>query len=662
VRVHRNVLIPMSDGVQLAADLYAPADVSLQDDSAPLPVVLEYIPYRKDDMVPGSRYYDRLVEHRYIVARVDVRGTGSSGGVNTDEYVAQEQADGHETVEWLAAQPWCDGHVNMMGFSYGGFTALQVAATRPPHLTSIIPGYFTDDRYTDDCHYAGGLMRMYYDVLYYGTFMIAYNALPPAAESFGDDWPGVWDEHVRRNEPYMLQWLRHQVDGPYWRQGSVRDALGDIRCPVLMLAGWQDGYPNPPLRLLEGLSVPHKLLVGPWNHAQPDMAVPGPRIDYLHEVVRWLDHWCRDRDTGIMDEPPIAAFVQEHHAPVADRLDSAGHWRSEVSWPPPGASERTLHLGAGRLAPEHDAPDEDALEYVPTVGTAGGLWSGGVPFGLAGDQREDEPHALLYTTGLLEEDVTILGRARVVVHVACSAPVIGFVARLCDVAPDGRVQLVTKGMLNATRRASLSNPEPLVPGEWYALELELDATAWRFRSGHRIRLSISNSDWPNVWPTPYAATSWLARGETTPSRLILPEVPREGSGPAPDFRPSSRTVSPHAAAPVPPTWRVSREPLTRASTVEIEWQSRERVDAWTVIEREYSLRATVREDDPARASARGRHTSRVLRGERCYSASSDVSIQAAERRFDVAIALDVALDGNLHGSRRWVEAIPRNLL
>jgi putative CocE/NonD family hydrolase len=250
VRVFRDVLIPMGDGVHLAADVYAPAHMN--DLLAPgrgLPVVLEYIPYRKDDLAAGGRFYEPLVAADYLVVRVDVRGTGSSSGISTDEYLVRETRDGYETVEWIADQPWCDGNVNIMGFSYGGFTALQIAATRPPHLRSIIPGYFTDDRYTDDCHYVGGLMRLYYDVFYYGTFMVAYNALPPS-DALGESWPAIWETHLDHNEPYLLEWLRHQTDSAYWRRGSVREVVEDIECPVFMIAGWQDGYPNPPLRLL----------------------------------------------------------------------------------------------------------------------------------------------------------------------------------------------------------------------------------------------------------------------------------------------------------------------------------------------------------------------------------------------------------------------------
>lgn len=191
---------------------------------------------------------------------------------------------------------------------------------------------------SDDCHYRGGLLRMYYDTGFYGSLMVALNALPPDPEWAGSDWARLWEEHLEGSEPYILKWLRHQTDGAYWRNGSVGDVAERIRCPVFMIGGWRDGYPNPPVELYRRLTVPRKLLVGPWNHALPDVAVPGPRIDYLREVVRWLDHWCRGTDTGIMDDPPVVIYVQHSEPPVVDRLDSAGEWRAEAEWPHPAAS------------------------------------------------------------------------------------------------------------------------------------------------------------------------------------------------------------------------------------------------------------------------------------------------------------------------------------
>ena len=215
VRLLKNVMIPMRDGVRLAADLYMPAGERSSRGWDRFSVVMDYIPYRKDEVyLAAFPHYTYLPRRGYVVARVDIRGTGASEGVNVDEYTLQEQQDGYDAIEWLAAQPWCDGHVNMMGISYGGFTALQVASHGPPHLTSIIPVDFTDDRYTDDCHYRGGLVRKYYDIGWYGGRMIAWGAMPPYPDWSGDEWARVWEQHLAHNEPYLLKWYNHQTDGP----------------------------------------------------------------------------------------------------------------------------------------------------------------------------------------------------------------------------------------------------------------------------------------------------------------------------------------------------------------------------------------------------------------------------------------------------------------
>jgi uncharacterized protein len=656
VSVVKNVLIPTRDGTRLAADLYLPNP----EPPGPVPVVMEYIPYRKDEVAPEARLYTELPRRGYIVARVDCRGTGASEGCVTDEYLLQEQLDGYDAIEWLAAQDFCDGHVSQMGISYGGFTALQVAALAPPHLTTIVPIHFTDDRYTDDCHYRGGLLRKYYDVAYYGTFMVAFNALPPHSERV--DWERIWDEHLTGNEPYLLQWLRHQTDGPYWRVGSVRELAERIRCPVFLIGGWRDGYPNPPLRLYEALRVPRKVLIGPWAHALPDVAVPGPRIDYLHEVVRWLDHWCHERNTGITDEAPVVFYVQRYEPPVVDRLDSVGEWRAETDWPAPGAGERTLFLDSdGTLTERAGADGEDAFEYVATVGVTAGLWSGGMPFGLPDDQRPDEAYSLVFSSEPLEEDLVVVGRPRAVLHISSTASVIGFAASLSDVGPDGESHLVAKGMLNATRRDSLVEPKPLEPGAVYELEIELDATGWRFERGQRMRLAVASADWPNVWPTPQPATNRVFRGAGRPSRLVLPTLPLAMSATPPTFRPSPVQVQRQTDRADRPTWDVVQDVLKGRTRVHLRDRRDYRVDATGVV-REYELDAEVDPADPASASARGRHVSRLSRPGWDVEARSALEIQASASDFDVTIDVSVRHNGELRHERRWQEKIRRNLL
>ena len=687
VRLVRNVRIPMRDGTRLAADLYMPASIG---DGERIPVVLEYIPYRKDDVplrlssVYGPHgWYHYLPRHGYAMARVDIRGSGASEGTIGDEYTEQEQADGYEVVEWLAKQSWCDGNVNMIGGSWGGFTCLQVASLAPPHLTSVVPLFFTDDRYTDDCHYRGGLLRLYYDIGHYGTAMVVRNALPPDPR-WCDEWAAIWEQHLRGNEPFLLNWLRHQTDGPYWRNGSVRYVADRIKCPVFMFGGWRDGYPNPPLRLYRSLQVPRKLIMGPWNHNLPDIADVGPRIDFLHEVVRWLDHWCKGRATGIMDEPPVLIYAQHHEPPTVSRTESAGQWRAEKDWPAPDSSQTVLHLGAeGSLVDDQAAPasaespagtgspagtesaaaNTDTLSYDPSVGVTGGLWSGGFRFGLPADQRPDEAFSVVYTSAPLDNELCIIGNPELVVHVSSTASVIGFAASLSDVAADGSSALVCKGMLNATRRDSMSDPKPLEPGATYELTIPLDATAWVFPAGHRVRLAIANADWPNVWPTPEAATSWIHRGAGRPSRLILPVVPAAGSATMPALPESPVTdVSPLSDDPERPVWDLTTDMLTGRKRVVLSDRGAVRLDDSTIRETAEELTAELDPQDPASASVRGEHLVRYSYPHAELAASATTVIRATRTHFHITIDLEVTQQGKVHFTRSWMESVQRNLL
>ena len=354
----RHVWIPMADGVRLAASLYLP------DTRDPCPVLLEALPYRKDDVTAGYRAeYRRLAgEHGYAVARVDLRGTGSSEGVATDEYPPQEQADLCRVIEWLAAQPWSTGAVGMYGTSYSGFNSLQVAAERPPALKAVVAIYASDDRYTDDVHYVGGALRLL-DLVDYPLYMVALNALPPVPALAGPGWRERWRERVEGLEPWLLRWLQEQVDGPYWRHGSLRPAYERIACPTMLVAGWADGYRNATFRVLERLRAPSRLLLGPWSHMATDSSLPGPRIDLVPEMVRWWDRWLRGRRNGVDTQAPVTVFVRHATRPAPDLAEVAGVWRDEPAWPPERAAELEHAADGGDLAVEiHQAADGGAVD------------------------------------------------------------------------------------------------------------------------------------------------------------------------------------------------------------------------------------------------------------------------------------------------------------
>ena len=269
----------------------------------------------------------------YAVVSFDARGTGNSGGSTTDIYSERERRDGYEAVEWTAAQPWCSGAVGMWGMSFGGVVQWQVAAQRPPHLRTLVMGSSNTDVYLDWTHPGGSIRPYMFDS--YSPLMTAYNFAPPDVEIAGPLWEELWRERLENNVPWGLGYITHPLQGPYWRERSLEPDYGRIEVPVLFWCGWADPYPTPILRAFSRLEVPKKILLGPWGHYWPEEALPGPRIDFRHEMLKWYDRWLKGEETGVMDEPAVSLFVRKYKEPAAHMyLEDAGFWRSEEEWPP----------------------------------------------------------------------------------------------------------------------------------------------------------------------------------------------------------------------------------------------------------------------------------------------------------------------------------------
>jgi predicted acyl esterase len=540
------VRIPMSGGVELAATLYLPA-------GGPQPCLLEALPYRKDDLTSSySAGYVRLRdEFGYAVCRLDLRGTGSSGGHATDEYAEVEQADLVMVIAWLADQPWCDGNVGMWGTSYSGFNSLQVACERPPALKAICAIYATDDRWTDDVHWRGGALRLV-DLVDYCHYMTPMNVLPPVPAVWGEGWREEWLRRLRTAEPWVLTWLRESQDGPYWRHGSVRaSAAGDgydrIACPVMLVAGWADGYRNNSFRTVEALreaGVPHRLVAGPWAHADPATAMPGPRIDLDVEMVAWWDRWLRGR-ADTTHEDRVDVFVRESTLPEPDLDVHEGAWISST-WPAPAATRRSLAVDGVR-----------SLAVRPDVGTAAWIdCAGHLPWGLSGDQSADDARSLTWEWDAPVE--AVVGRPRVRLRLSASEPAASLSVKLCDVFPDGTSALVTRGSLDLTLRQGVHGDRvPLAPGREDDVEVELDACAYRVSPGHRLRLSVAGADWPNTVAPTSPVTLTVHGGEV--ELPLLPSTDR----PAPAFTPGS-AVSSESSDGV--TWTITDDVLRRTTT------------------------------------------------------------------------------------------------
>lgn len=510
-----NEWIPLADGTRLAARIWRPLDAA----SVPVPAVLEYLPYRKDDCTAAddAMRHPYFAGHGYASVRVDLRGTGDSEGLLLGEYLEQEHDDAVEVLAWLEAQPWCTGAVGMIGYSWGGFNGLQIAARRPPQLRAVITHASTDDRYRDDCHYMGGCM-LASDMLKWATSMLTYPLQPPDPRFVGDAWREMWLHRLRNAPELAADWISHQRYDEFWKHGSVAEDYSAIECPVFAVGGWADAYTNAVPRLLEHLSVPRLGLIGPWGHMFPYEGVPGPAIGFLQETVRWWDRWLKGIDNGIMDEPVLRAWIQEYAPPATFYAVRPGRWVAEESWPPPSVTPRGFVLRSdGSLADANGSGANGPLDSgVPDVGPrwlsivgrqecgeSAGVWcANGNPDEIAGDQGPDDERSLTFTTEPLGVPLELLGNPVAHLRVRADRPLALVAVRVEDVAPDGSSLLVSWGMLNLTHRDGHESPETLEPGVEYDVRIESRVCGHRFAPGHRLRLALSPTYWPHAWPSP----------------------------------------------------------------------------------------------------------------------------------------------------------------
>ncbi len=502
VVMHDPVWITMSDGTRLAARIWLPEDAAADK----VPAILEYLPYRRRDGTAARDYrtHPYFAARGYACVRVDMRGTGDSDGRLLDEYLRQEQDDALEVIEWIARQEWCSGAVGMMGISWGGFNGLQVAARRPPALRAVISLCSTDDRYADDVHYMGGALLL--DNLRWASTMLGYQTRPPDPAVVGERWRDMWTERLHA-EPLLLRtWLEHQAHDAYWRHGSVCEDPTAITAACYLIGGWADSYSNAVPRMLERLTCPRKGLIGPWAHKYPHFATPGPAIGFLQEALRWWDHWLKGRDTGVMDEPMYRVWVEDFVPPATEYAERPGRWVAEPAWPSANIAARTWHLGDATLSADPAPPANRVIATPQDVGESAGAWCAyGAGHEQPGDQRADDGRSVVFDSAPLAERTEILGAPVLEATITSDRADALLVARLCDVAPDGASLRVSYGVLNLTHRDGHATPEPVPVGTPVRVRLQLNDCAHAFPAGHCIRLALSTSYWPLVWPSPHAA-------------------------------------------------------------------------------------------------------------------------------------------------------------
>lgn len=649
--------IRMPDGVRLSADLYRPTGGKAGER---FPVLLEYLPYRKHEYRSRNwPLYSYFVQRGYVVAAVDIRGTGNSEGRTVPyEYSDIEHADGDVVIDWLSKRPWSSGNVGMFGISWGGFNAIQMAARDVPALKAIIAIDATEDLYQDDVHYMDGIMHL--DA--WEMEMDLDNARPGTPDFRIDD------DNFRNRfdvEPWTLSHKRQQRDGPYWDRASLRGRYDKIRIPTFHIGGWYDGYRDSVARMLQNVKhVPVKGMVGAWHHTFPHQPYPGPGMEWRHEAVRWFDQFLKGKNTGILDEPRFAVFVRDWHPP-GPRLDRApGQWRFEDGWPVARIRDRVLYPQPNHtLDTAAPAPMTHQLRYLPSVGFEGGgpvMWWGDV----AHDQRGTDAFSLVYDSAPLDESVEILGFPRALLTVAASATRANWVARLSDVAPDGTVTQITGAAMNGTHRVSAREPRALVPGEPFELDIEMHFTSWVFPKGHRIRLAINNAQWPMLWPTLEPMTTQLRLGT---SKLSLPVVPFE-KRPVPDFLPPSKHDPEYAGVESLEGGTVSgygeissveRNPQTGAVVAKATNNSGTRYP-WGTQRSDETIRYDVNDNAPADAAVTGTHRIEVELPGRTLIWDAELTFRSDRQNFFYVYRRRLTENGKLVREKTWRETILRD--
>ncbi|WMS41861.1 CocE/NonD family hydrolase [Acuticoccus sp. MNP-M23] len=659
VREIKHIDVPMPDGCRLAARIFMPQDA----EAKPVPAILEYIPYRKNDLCAPEdeetgRYY---AGHGYAYVRLDLRGAGDSEGLMLDEYLPQELQDGVDAIAWIADQAWCDGNIGMIGISWGGFNGLQIAALQPPALKAIVTICSTDDRYADDVHYMGGCLLI--DNFSWASQMFARNALPPDPRWRGEAWRELWLERLEKSGLWLENWLNHQTRDAFWQHGSVCEDYSAIKIPVYAVSGWADGYCRSVLRLMEHLEGPRKGLVGPWSHKRPHVGSPGPAIGFLQETLRWWDEWLKLEPAGIMDEPMLRLFQQDHAPPRANYPSREGKWIAEPVWPSSNIVPTHYALGSGGTLGGEGGGALLTVSSPLDVGMAGGKWcSYAHPGDQPTDQRAEYGGSLTFFTEPLAQPVDIAGEPEVTLRLSADREMAQVAVHIDDIAPDGAATRVTFGVLNLTHRDGHADPKPLVPGKSVTVRVPLKPVAQRFRAGHRIGLAVSTSYFPMIWPSPEKVTITV---DPSGSRLTLP-VRREALAidavtfgePETGKGPTRETIEPANLY-----WRVVREADENSVTLELG----DGAGTYRLVEDDITIRKnaveryTIDPSDPSSATAFAQWHAGLERDGWVTSSRTTTRLTCSPTDFIIEAHLEAKQADEIVYERSWNRTIPRGV-
>ncbi len=551
VDVQKDVMIPMRDGVRLAANIYRPARAGKPVDGR-FPTLLTRTPYDKNAVKAEGPYY---AARGYVVVANDVRGRYVSEG--TWRLIADDPSDGREVVEWIAAQAWSDGKVGTFGTSYPGGTQHALAEMNPPHLTTMVPVDAVSNCGVSGMRHGGAFELRFMNWIFQTGAPNSRAALasPDLRRALVENGrrirehvdnlpirPGDSPLHAAPEyEAWLVEALRSGPESSFWhiKGMSVVDHVDDYAdVPVLHITGWYDSWSRQVTMNYEALSrakrSPQRLLIGPWVHGSQGSNVSGEveftreaAIDLMGVRLRWYDRWMRGAKNGVDDDPPVLLYVMgtgDDRRTPKGRLNHGGYWRAEREWPLARARSRTLYLGAGgglsAAAPSVEASTTsytfDPRHPVPTIGgnissNQGLMRNGGY------DQRpRDDTHAasnrlplcqrpdvLAFRTPALDADVEVTGTVDVRLWVDSSAPDTDFTAKLIDEIPPnsdyplGFALNIGDSIIRARYREGLDHQAPpLRQGRPALATITLYPTSNVFKKGHRIRVDVSSSNYP----------------------------------------------------------------------------------------------------------------------------------------------------------------------
>ena len=554
VEARYDVKVPMRDGVNLSADIYFP-----RGEQGPFPVILTRTPYDNmtEESLEAGRFYP---QHGYVLVAQDVRGRNDSDG---DFYpYLNDFNDGHDTVEWIGAQPWCDGNVGMVGASYVGYVQWQAASMGSRYLKAIVPRVIGANMY-ETGWYQGGAFHL-------GTaamWAMRYDGRT-RQDIFDYNWEQLFkklplaelDREAGKDVHFFRDWIAHPDYDDYWMAQSIEERYPNIKVPVLQIGGWYDVLVRgtfhhfTEMREHGGSELARqnqRAVVGPWIHSACSTTFAG-ELDFgsismldLQEVeLRWFDHWLKGKDNGAERDAPLRLFVM-----------GSNEWRDENEWP----LARTqftpyyFHSGGGANSLEGDGSlstippaDEppDGFVYNPAfpVPTRGGNTCCNpelVPWGVY-DQRpiEYRNDVLVYTSEPLEEDLEVTGPISVKLYASTDGRDTDFTAKLVDVHPDGYAVNLCDNIMRARYHESREYQTLLEPGRVYEFTIDLWMTSNVFLKGHRIRVDVTSSNFPRFDRNPNTGNTFgqdtelrtahqtIVHDEAHPSHILLPVIPK----------------------------------------------------------------------------------------------------------------------------------------